>query len=123
MSTVLITGANRGLGLEFARQYAVDGWQVIATARQPEKSEELRKLSAAHCSLSPQELDIASDESVQGLADALDGKPVDVLILNSGFYILGKDRTSAKSTMRAGERHLRRMSWGRSGWPRHCWRT
>jgi len=41
MSSVLITGANRGLGLEFARQYAADGWDVITTARNPKSSEEL----------------------------------------------------------------------------------
>ncbi len=34
MSTILITGANRGLGLEFANQYATDGWEVLATSRQ-----------------------------------------------------------------------------------------
>ena len=46
MSTVLVAGASRGLGLEFARQYAADGWRVIATARQPEKAEALRRTKA-----------------------------------------------------------------------------
>lgn len=86
MSTVLVTGANRGLGLEFARQYAADGWEVIATARQPERSEELRRLKASRTKLNVRALDIVSDESVQDLADAQDGKPIDVLILNSGVY-------------------------------------
>jgi D-arabinose 1-dehydrogenase-like Zn-dependent alcohol dehydrogenase len=45
MPRVLITGANRGLGLEFARQYAADGWDVIATGRNPEQSEELERLA------------------------------------------------------------------------------
>ena len=86
MSTVLVTGANRGLGLEFARQYAVEGWQVIATARQLEKSDELGKLKGLHANVSVHGLDITRDESVQDLVDALDGKPIDVLILNSGVY-------------------------------------
>ena len=86
MSTVLVTGANRGLGLEFARQYATDGWEVIATARHPEKSDDLRNLKSSHARISTHGLDIATDESVQDLADALDGKPIDVLILNSGVY-------------------------------------
>ena len=86
MYTVLVTGANRGLGLEFARQYAVDGWEVIATARQPERSEELRRLKSSHARVIAHALDVASDKSVQDLADALDGKPIDVLILNSGVY-------------------------------------
>jgi NAD(P)-dependent dehydrogenase (short-subunit alcohol dehydrogenase family) len=86
MATVLITGANRGLGLEFARQYAADGWEVLATARQPEKSEELKKLAGAHSKLTLHALNIADGKSVRGLADALRGKPIDVLILNSGVY-------------------------------------
>ncbi|HEY4979384.1 MAG TPA: SDR family oxidoreductase [Candidatus Acidoferrum sp.] len=86
MSTILVTGANRGLGLEFARQYAADGWEVFGTARQPEKSEELNKLADEHSNVKLHALDITDDESVQELADALDGKPIDVLILNSGVY-------------------------------------
>jgi len=86
MPTVLITGANRGLGLEFSRQYAADGWGVFATARVPEKGEELRRLAAQYSKLSLHTLDITSEESVQDLVDALDGKPLDVLILNSGIY-------------------------------------
>ena len=89
MSTVMVTGANRGLGLEFARQYASDGWEVIGTTRQAEKSDELRKVAGAHGNLRVQALDIASNESVQDLVDELNGKPIDVLILNSGVYPRG----------------------------------
>ena len=85
----MVTGANRGLGLEFARQYAADGWEVIGTTRQAEKSEELRKLAGSHGNLRVQALDIASNESVQDLVDELNGKPIDVLILNSGVYPRG----------------------------------
>src|SRR5450432_3127872 len=86
MSTVLITGANRGLGLEFARQYAAEGWEVFATSRQPEKSAELRKLAEEFSKLSLHRLDVSDDESIQDLADTLEGKPLDALILNSGVY-------------------------------------
>jgi len=86
MRTVLITGANRGLGLEFARQYAADGWETLATARELEKADALREMAAKHNNLSLHKLDIADDESVQDLADALDGKPIDLLLHNSGIY-------------------------------------
>jgi len=86
MSTVLVTGANRGLGLEFARQYAADGWEVFATARLPKKSAELSKLAERHSNLRVHTLNITDDESVEELANAVAGRPVDVLILNSGVY-------------------------------------
>jgi NAD(P)-dependent dehydrogenase (short-subunit alcohol dehydrogenase family) len=86
MSTVLITGANRGLGLEFARQYAADGWDVIATSRNPDKSEELQQLQKKNKKVSLQSLDVASGKSVEALARALGGRVIDLLILNSAIY-------------------------------------
>jgi NAD(P)-dependent dehydrogenase (short-subunit alcohol dehydrogenase family) len=86
MSSILITGANRGLGLEFARQYAADGWDVIATARNPESSEELQQL-AKNKNVSLPALDVTSDESVKQLAETLRGKPIDLLVLNSAIYM------------------------------------
>lgn len=91
MPSILITGANRGLGLEFARQYAADGWEVLATARDPKSSEELRRL-AKNKKASLHELDVASDASVKKLAHALGGKPVDLLVLNSGIYTRNGDK-------------------------------
>jgi NAD(P)-dependent dehydrogenase (short-subunit alcohol dehydrogenase family) len=85
MSRVLITGANRGLGLEFARQYSADGWDVIATARNPKQSEELERLARSK-SVSLEALDVTSDDSVKHLAKALSGRPVDLLILNSAIF-------------------------------------
>ena len=86
MSTVLITGANRGLGLEFVRQYAADGWDVLATARDPERAQELRQITARDRAVSTHALDIAEDESIEELVDELDGKAIDVVIHNSGVY-------------------------------------
>jgi NAD(P)-dependent dehydrogenase (short-subunit alcohol dehydrogenase family) len=85
MSSVLITGANRGLGLEFASQYAADGWEVIATARNPKSSKELQQL-AKNKNVSLRGLDVTSDESVKELAETLGGNPVDLLVLNSAIY-------------------------------------
>ena len=86
MSTVLITGANRGLGLEFARQYAADGWEVLATSRQPDKSMELKQYATQHPAVVVHRLDVTNNKSVQDLADKLDGKPIDILLHSSGIY-------------------------------------
>lgn len=86
MARVLVTGANRGLGLEFAKQYAVDGWEVVATVRQPKEAKELLDLGKKYPELKTYELDVAHEESIQDLADKLDGKPIDGLIHNSGIY-------------------------------------
>lgn len=85
MSRILITGANRGLGLEFARQYATEGWEVIATARKPEQSEELGRLAKKE-NVSLRALDVARDESARQLAKALNGKSLDLLVLNSAIF-------------------------------------
>lgn len=81
--TVLITGANRGIGLELARQYAATGWHVIGTARQPDAATELRELAAKVV-----QLDVADPASVDRLAKALAGKPIDMLINNAGIQPL-----------------------------------
>ena len=78
--TVLITGANRGLGLEFARQYKEAGWQVIGTARKPDSATDLRELGVTVL-----QLDVTDDDSVAGLAENLSGQPIDMLINNAGI--------------------------------------
>jgi NAD(P)-dependent dehydrogenase (short-subunit alcohol dehydrogenase family) len=79
MPTVLITGANRGLGLEFARQYAADGWRVIATSRSLEKAAALR---AQRAEVHP--LDVADIAAVAALGRELQREAIDVLIANAG---------------------------------------
>jgi NAD(P)-dependent dehydrogenase (short-subunit alcohol dehydrogenase family) len=82
--TVLITGASRGLGFEFARQYAEAGWTVIATARRPTESGPLVELAKQHSNVRLETLDVVDDDSVAALAQALHGVPIDVLINNAG---------------------------------------
>jgi len=81
--TVLITGAGRGLGLEFARQYAADGWHVVGCCRSPEKAGNLKKLGR-HVEMHA--LDVTSADSIHHLAKALAGKPIDVLLNNAGLH-------------------------------------
>ena len=82
--TVLITGASRGLGFEFARQYAADGWTVIATARKPSESAALRDLAKQYPGVRLEALDVVDAASVAALAARLNGAPIDVLINNAG---------------------------------------
>ena len=85
MPTVLITGAGRGLGLEFVRQYAADGWTVIAAARTPDKHAELGTLTkAAAGRIKVYPLDVTDHAAIDALAARLAGVAVDVLINNSG---------------------------------------
>jgi NAD(P)-dependent dehydrogenase (short-subunit alcohol dehydrogenase family) len=82
--TVLITGSDRGLGLEFARQYAAQGWDVIATARNPDGAKDLKDLAASHKNVSIEKLDVTSDSDIAALAAKLKGKPIDLLLNNAG---------------------------------------
>jgi len=85
--TVLVTGANRGIGLEFARQYAAKGWRVIATARDPAAAPELQALARASgtAKVSVERLDVTDATEVTALAAKYRGQPIDVLINNAGL--------------------------------------
>ena len=78
---VLITGANRGLGLEFAKQYSEDGWTVIGTARTPGRAVALNGLD-----VEVMQLDVTDPDSVQRLVDDLEGRSIDMLINNAGIF-------------------------------------
>jgi NAD(P)-dependent dehydrogenase (short-subunit alcohol dehydrogenase family) len=94
METVLITGSNRGMGLEWARQYAKAGWRVHATCRHPEQAVELRQLAVEQSLVSIHRLDVTEQDDVQLLAGILAGSPVDVLVNNAAVYFehWGRDR-------------------------------
>lgn len=84
--TVLITGANRGIGLEFVRQYAARGWQVIATHRRETTPESLGTLQLRYPQLLKIErMDVTDHEMIDALAERFTGKPIDVLINNAGI--------------------------------------
>ncbi len=86
MRTVLITGANRGLGLEFAKQYAAKGWRIIATARNPAEAFDLNKLADERPNVDVEALDVTDPASVDALAKRLANRPIDVLINNAGYF-------------------------------------
>ena len=96
---VLITGANRGLGLEFAKQYVEAGWEVIGTARKPDSASDLKDTGAR-----VMQLDVVDADSVAKLAAALKGQPIDLLINNAG--ILVNQNALSESDLDAAGRQL-----------------
>jgi len=86
MPVALITGANRGLGLEFARQYLADGWQVLASCRDPDSASELQRLAKASSGkLTVVSMDVTDAESVHKAATQLDGVAIDLVINSAGI--------------------------------------
>ena len=83
--TVLITGANRGIGLELARQYAERGWNVIGTARNPDAAADLRAIAAKHPGVVIEALDVTNHPQIDALAEKYKGRPIDILINNAGI--------------------------------------
>lgn len=94
---VLITGANRGIGLELARQYASAGWRVHACCRQPERAADLNRVAAASAGrLSVHPLDVTNPAQIAALAGMLGDEPLDLLVNNAGVY--GQDDASFGNT-------------------------
>ncbi|MEE2704988.1 MAG: SDR family oxidoreductase [Pseudomonadota bacterium] len=85
MSKVLITGASRGLGFEFVRQYAHDGWHVFATCRNPENAKNLLRLMEKIENISIHKMDVESHESINSCAFDLSKESIDLLINNAGI--------------------------------------
>ncbi len=101
MTTSLITGAGRGIGLEFVRQLRERGEDVVATVRRPEAWAPLQKLGAR-----VEVLDVNDDASVAALARSLEGTAIDLLVNNAGVYgqkgvgLEGVDLEDALATFR-----------------------
>ena len=86
MSSVLVTGANRGLGLAFTRHYSANGWEVTATCREPETATELRRLAEkSDGQVTIEKLDVLDHEAIDALAARLRGRSLDLLINNAGM--------------------------------------
>ena len=82
MPTILVTGANRGIGFEFAKQYAAQGWRVHATCRDPAAATALKGLAG---DVTVHRLEVTAADQVRNLAAALAGEPVDLLVNNAGI--------------------------------------
>lgn len=86
MFTVLISGANRGLGLEFVRQYLEEGCRVIALCRDVKKATELATTDSSRGKLEIYEADVTDFGAIRGLAGRIGDQPIDILINNAGVF-------------------------------------
>ena len=84
--TVLITGANKGIGFAFAEQYAAKGWDVIATARKPQSADALQALAKRYPGkIRIEQLDVTDHSMIDALAKKYEGQPIDLLLNNAGM--------------------------------------
>ena len=103
MPTILVTGSNRGLGLEWVRQYSVEGWRVYATCRQPSEARELQELADREKGLSIHRMDVTKPDEINALAVELMNEPIDLLVNNAGVYL--------EKFMEVGLRRIRYEDW------------
>ena len=90
MGTVFITGANRGLGLEFVKEFSEKkDYEVIATCRDPNSSSDLTNLAKSNLKIQLHQLDVSNTKNIQDLSKHLKNKPIDILINNAGIYRSG----------------------------------
>ena len=86
MATILITGTNRGIGLEFTQQCLARGDRVIATCRDIEAADALKQLRSDYDKLEIRQLDVSSTESMLEFVQLLADTPIDIFINNAGVY-------------------------------------
>ena len=86
MSTVLITGANRGLGYEFVKQYSENEFEVLACCRNRNNAKELKELAETSNKIRVYELDVGNVKAIKSLSQQLQNEKIDVLINNAGIY-------------------------------------
>ncbi|MBX3616278.1 SDR family oxidoreductase [Nitrosomonas sp.] len=102
MKTALVTGSNRGIGLEFVRQYASIGWRVFAGCRNPAAADALNRLATQFQEqIQVYTLDVADHRQIEQLSQTLADQPIDLLINNAGVYPPDRGDTFGKTDYEA----------------------
>jgi NAD(P)-dependent dehydrogenase (short-subunit alcohol dehydrogenase family) len=112
MATILITGTNRGIGLEFVRQYAASGWDVIATCREPAAALELRAVAAATGRVRIETLDQADPADIAAFAARIADVELDVLLHNAALLGPGEPQLLGRFDAAAFDAHYRSNALG-----------
>lgn len=94
--TALITGTNRGIGLEYVKQYAAKGWRVIATCRNPQEATDLQALAKANPAILIEKMDVTDFEQIDAVAAKYKDQPIDVISNNAGYTGGGTSQTFGK---------------------------
>src|SRR5262245_39347879 len=90
--TILITGANRGIGLELTRQYTANDWRGHACCREPKSSPDLQRVAvSAPGRITVHALDVTDTGVIAALAKSLSREPIDILLNNAGVYGSGDE--------------------------------
>lgn len=85
-STILITGANRGIGMELTRQFTEDGWQVLACCRSPADAKSLQALATEYPTVEIFPLDVTDYDQLATLTSQLQDRSIDIMLSNAGIY-------------------------------------
>ena len=86
MSTILITGTSRGIGLELTKIFAENNWNVIACCRKPKKADKLNEVAKTYSNIEIYKLDVEDFDEIEALKEVLKGKNIDILLNNAGTY-------------------------------------